>query len=139
MLRGEVADGVVILWRWTIEIDFDPAHQLLQAARQICADGLETLGMGGDVKDLTPKFPSELLPIIKYIQEQINTLGSFPEIMQGKGEAGVRAGAHAETLMKTASPTLRPCSAPLAFVAARRHRSAGAAGAAACSGAAALP
>ena len=27
--------------------------------------------------------------------------------MQGKGEAGVRAGAHAETLMKTASPTLR--------------------------------
>lgn len=69
--------------------------------------GYWNLGQGGDVKDLTPKFPSELLPIIKYIQEQINTLGSFPEIMQGKGEAGVRAGAHAETLMKTASPTLR--------------------------------
>ena len=64
-------------------------------------------GPNSKVEDLTPKFPSELLPIIKYIQEQINTLGSFPDIMQGKGEAGVRAGAHAETLMKTASPTLR--------------------------------
>ena len=64
-------------------------------------------GQGGKVEDLTPKFPSELLPIIKYVQEQINTLGSFPDIMQGKGESGVRAGAHAETLMKTASPTLR--------------------------------
>jgi hypothetical protein len=69
--------------------------------------GFVNLGQGGKAEDLTPKFPSELLPIIKYVQEQINTLGSFPEIMQGKGEAGVRAGAHAETLMKTASPTLR--------------------------------
>ena len=69
--------------------------------------GYVNLGQGGKAEDLTPKFPSELLPIIKYVQEQINTLGSFPEIMQGKGEAGVRAGAHAETLMKTASPTLR--------------------------------
>jgi hypothetical protein len=57
--------------------------------------GYLNLGQGGKAEDLTPKFPSELLPIIKYIQEQINTLGSFPEIMQGKGEAGVRAGAHA--------------------------------------------
>ncbi len=64
-------------------------------------------GPNSKVEDLTPKFPSELLPIIKYVQEQINTLGSFPDIMQGKGESGVRAGAHAETLMKTASPTLR--------------------------------
>ena len=64
-------------------------------------------GPNSKVEDLTQKFPAELLPIIKYVQEQINTLGSFPEIMQGKGESGVRAGAHAETLMKTASPTLR--------------------------------
>jgi hypothetical protein len=48
-----------------------------------------------------------LLPCIKFLIEQINTLGSFPDIMQGKGEAGVRSGAHAGTLMKTASPTLR--------------------------------
>jgi hypothetical protein len=59
------------------------------------------------ITDLTPKFPPELLPMIKFALEMINTLGSFPEIMQGKGEAGVRAGVHANTLLKTASPTLR--------------------------------
>jgi hypothetical protein len=69
--------------------------------------GYVNLGQGGKAEDLTPKFPAELLPIIKYVQEQINTLGSFPDIMQGKGEPGVRAGVHANTLMKTASPTLR--------------------------------
>ena len=31
----------------------------------------------------------------------------FPPIMQGQGEPGVRAGSHANTLMKTASPDLR--------------------------------
>jgi len=78
-----------------------------EAYAQFRLAGFLNTGMGGKAEDLTPKFPSELLPIIKYVQEQINTLGSFPDIMQGKGEAGVRAGAHAETLMKTASPTLR--------------------------------
>jgi hypothetical protein len=78
-----------------------------EAYAQFRLSGYLNLGQGGGAEDLTPKFPSELLPIIKYLQEQINTLGSFPEIMQGKGESGVRAGAHAETLMKTASPTLR--------------------------------
>jgi hypothetical protein len=41
------------------------------------------------------------------VQEQINTLGNFPEVMQGKGESGVRAGAHADTLLKTASSVHR--------------------------------
>jgi hypothetical protein len=62
---------------------------------------------GGDIKDLTPRFPSELLPMIEWIMGQIDELGSFPEIMRGKGESGVRAGVHADTLLKTASPTLR--------------------------------
>ncbi len=74
---------------------------------QMRVAGYFNLGQQGKAEDLTPKFPAELLPIIKYVQEQINTLGSFPDIMQGKGEAGVRSGAHAGTLMKTASPTLR--------------------------------
>ena len=67
-------------------------------------------GPGAKVEDLTPKFPAELLPIIKYVQEQINTLGNFPEVMQGKGESGVRAGAHADTLLKTASSVHRDSS-----------------------------
>jgi hypothetical protein len=78
-----------------------------EAYAQFRLSGYMNLGQGGGAEDLTPKFPAELLPAIKFMIEMINTLGSFPEIMQGKGEAGVRAGTHANTLLKTASPTLR--------------------------------
>ena len=69
--------------------------------------GYANLGMNGKVDDLTPKIPPETLPLIKFLIDSINELMGFPEIMQGKGEEGVRAGSHANTLMKTASPTLR--------------------------------
>jgi hypothetical protein len=69
--------------------------------------GWANLGQGGKIEDVTPKFPSELLPMIKFMIEEVNSLGSFPPIMQGQGEPGVRAGNHASTLLKTASPTLR--------------------------------
>lgn len=71
------------------------------------AAGYTNLGPNTKVEDLTPKLPAELLEMIKFQIEQINNLGSFPEIMQGRGEPGVRAGSHADTLMKTAAPTLR--------------------------------
>lgn len=69
--------------------------------------GWTNLGNGGDIKDVTPKFPPEALPMLKFLIETINTLGGFPPIMQGTGEPGVRAGVHANTLLKTGSPTLR--------------------------------
>jgi hypothetical protein len=69
--------------------------------------GYLNLGAGADIKDVTPKIPSELLPAIKWLIETVNQLGGFPNIMQGQGEQGVRAGVHASTLLKTASPTLR--------------------------------
>lgn len=69
--------------------------------------GYMNLPGGASISDLTPKFPPEMLPMIKWVIEIINTLGGFPEIMQGKGEPGVRAGVHANTLLKTASPSLR--------------------------------
>ena len=69
--------------------------------------GYMQLGQGSDIKDLTPKMPPEALPMIQFVIEMLNMVGGFPEIMQGKGEAGVRAGVHADTLLKTASPTLR--------------------------------
>jgi hypothetical protein len=78
-----------------------------EAYGQFRQAGYLNLGQGGGVEDLTPKFPAELMPIIKYVQEQINNLGNFPEVMQGKGESGVRAGAHADTLLKTASSVHR--------------------------------
>jgi hypothetical protein len=59
------------------------------------------------VEDLTPPFSSDLLPVIKFVIEQMDINSGFPPIMQGQGEQGVRAGSHAGTLMKTASPTLR--------------------------------
>lgn len=74
---------------------------------QFRAAGYTNQSPGSDVKDLTPKFPPELLPMMKFTIEIINTIGGFPEIMQGKGEAGVRAGVHADTLLKTGSPSLR--------------------------------
>jgi len=69
--------------------------------------GFVNLQQGSDVKDLTPKIPPEMMPMIKFVIEQINWLSGFPDIMQGKGEPGVRAESHASTLMKTASPYLR--------------------------------
>lgn len=74
---------------------------------QFRAAGYTNLAQGADVKDLTPKFPPEMLPMIKFLIDEINMLSGFPPIMQGQGEPGVRAGSHANTLMKTASPTLR--------------------------------
>jgi len=74
---------------------------------QMRAAGFGSLDQNSKVEDMTPKFPAELLEVIKFLINEINTLGSFPDIMQGKGEAGVRAGVHAGTLLKTASPTLR--------------------------------
>lgn len=69
--------------------------------------GFVNMQQGSTIQDLTPKVPPELLPMIKWMIETINQLGSFPPIMQGQGEGGVRAGVHADTLLKTASPTLR--------------------------------
>jgi hypothetical protein len=74
---------------------------------QMRAAGFGSLDSNTKVEDVTPKFPAELLEVIKYTEGEINTLGQFPDIMQGKGESGVRAGVHANTLLKTASPTLR--------------------------------
>lgn len=74
---------------------------------QFRAAGYTNQSQGSTVQDLTPKFPPELLPMMKFVIEIINTIGGFPEIMQGKGESGVRAGVHADTLLKTGSPSLR--------------------------------
>ncbi|MDE2099016.1 MAG: hypothetical protein KGL39_17310 [Patescibacteria group bacterium] len=74
---------------------------------QMRLSGWTNLPQGADIKDITPKLPAELIPMLKFMLEVINTLGGFPEIMQGKGEPGVRAGVHADTLLKTGSPSLR--------------------------------
>lgn len=74
---------------------------------QMRGAGYGNLPQGASVQDMTPKIPPEALPLLKWIQEMINVLRGFPPIMQGQGEPGVRAGSHANMLLKTASPTLR--------------------------------
>jgi len=77
--------------------------------------GYANLGQGGDIKDITPKFPPETLPMIQFIIKTIDELAGYPSIMQGQGDSGVRANDHAQTLMKTASPTLRDRSLLVEF------------------------
>lgn len=62
---------------------------------------------GASVSDLTPKFPPESLPMLQFVIQIIDQMGGFDNILAGKGEPGVRAGSHANTLLKTASPRLR--------------------------------
>jgi hypothetical protein len=59
------------------------------------------------VTDLTPRMPEQLIPMISEIIQLMNLVSGFPPIMSGQGEPGVRAGVHADTLMKTGSPRLR--------------------------------
>lgn len=70
------------------------------------AAGYFNMPAGATVNDITPAWV-DVLPILKYLVESINMQSGFPEIMQGRGEPGVRAGVHADTLLKTGSPTLR--------------------------------
>lgn len=69
--------------------------------------GYLNLGAGAKVEDLTPKLPPEGMAMLKFVIDIVNNLGGFPDIMRGQGDSGVRAGTHANTLLKTASPTLR--------------------------------
>ncbi len=69
--------------------------------------GYVNLAPNSKVQDLTPQMPPNSMEMLKFVIDIINNLAGFPDIMRGQGEAGVRAGTHASTLMKTASPTLR--------------------------------
>ena len=69
--------------------------------------GWVNLGPGGDAKDLTPKIPEQTIPAIEMLIKFMEEITGFGNILSGQGEAGVRAGNHAQTLLKTASPRLR--------------------------------
>lgn len=75
--------------------------------QQFRAQGAMGLPPGASVSDVTPKMPEQLLPLIAEIIQLMDRVSGFPPIMSGSGEPGVRAGVHADTLMKTGSPRLR--------------------------------
>ena len=84
-----------------------PVEELRDALHEA---GAVNLPVGGSVTDLTPKLMPEQLQLIKAMIDFIYMLGGMPPIMQGQGEQGVRAGVHADTLLKTGSPRLRDSS-----------------------------
>lgn len=61
----------------------------------------------GKVEDLTPQMPQNAFQEIETIIKFMDDISGFNNILSGQGEPGVRAGSHASTLMKTASPRLR--------------------------------
>jgi hypothetical protein len=74
---------------------------------QMRRPGYVSVPQGAKINDLTPPFPTEMIPIIRTILELMDRVSGFPPIMSGQGEPGVRAGVHADTLMRTGSPRLR--------------------------------
>jgi hypothetical protein len=62
---------------------------------------------GAKVENLTPKLPTEAFADINEVLRFMDEVSGFANILSGQGEAGVRSGNHASTLMKTASPRLR--------------------------------
>ncbi|HEV2225092.1 MAG TPA: hypothetical protein VGR84_19020 [Candidatus Acidoferrales bacterium] len=71
------------------------------------AQGLLNLGMGGSVNNITPRIPDQALPLIGEILFLMDRISGFQGVVGGQGETGVRAGTHAETLMKMGSTRLR--------------------------------
>lgn len=69
--------------------------------------GYINMGQGSSINDLTPKIPPEALPMLQFLIRTIDELAGYPPIMQGQGDSGIRANDQAQTMMKTASPTLR--------------------------------
>jgi hypothetical protein len=61
----------------------------------------------GEIKDLAPTIPPGAMEYINTLDSWFNEAAGFTAIMQGQGEPGVRAGSHADTLLRTSSPRLR--------------------------------
>lgn len=74
---------------------------------QMRAAGFIQSGPGGSITDLTPAFPPQAIEMLKFLMETMDMVSGFNNILSGQGEAGVRAGQHAGTLLKTSSPALR--------------------------------
>lgn len=71
------------------------------------SQGFFNMPQGSNITDLTPKMPPEAIPYVEFLIKLMERVSGFSNILSGSGEPGVRAGVHADTLMKTASPRLR--------------------------------
>jgi hypothetical protein len=69
--------------------------------------GFFSVAQGGSITDLTPSFPPQIIEILDKLMKILDKITGFDNILDGGGEPGVRSGNHAQTLIKTGSPTLR--------------------------------
>jgi hypothetical protein len=69
--------------------------------------GYYSMDSGSEIKDITPELPKEAFAEITEIIQFMDEVSGFHNILSGQGEPGVRAGNHAQMLLRTASPRLR--------------------------------
>jgi hypothetical protein len=76
---------------------------------------LKIISEGGFINDPNPNSkatklvdppPQGYMEELQFIFQMFDEAGGFSPIMQGQGEPGVRAGVHAQTLVRTSSPRL---------------------------------
>lgn len=67
----------------------------------------ESQAPNAKIENLAPKMPTDIFQGINEIISMFDDVAGFENIMQGKGESGVRAGVHADTLMRSAGNRLR--------------------------------
>lgn len=67
----------------------------------------ESQGANTKIEDLAPKMPDDIFQGINEIIRMFDDVAGFENITMGKGESGVRAGVHADTLMRSAGNRLR--------------------------------
>lgn len=59
------------------------------------------------MQDVAPKVPEDLYVAVHEIEQMYDDMAGFAPVLQGRGESGVRAQGHAETLVRTASPRFK--------------------------------
>jgi hypothetical protein len=61
----------------------------------------------GKIEKMAPEIPKEIFEKVEKYISWMDDVGGFAPIMMGQGEPGVRAGTHAQTLVRTGSPRMR--------------------------------
>lgn len=62
---------------------------------------------GAKVDTIAPELPPDVFKAVDDICKWFDDVGGFENVMKGQGESGVRAGVHAESLMRSAGTRLR--------------------------------
>lgn len=62
---------------------------------------------GGKMQDLAPNLPEGLWESLHEMEAFYDKMAGFTPTLQGRGESGVRAGGHSESLTKNASPRFK--------------------------------